>query len=121
MISDLFNIAGFMIPNPKELAKYEGKKRLKIIILYCSFILKIISNFFYQNISYKRVPKILVNNKSVLPQQLSNDERLKHQFYIQKYQDEVNILFELNAKASYLKFVFSLKNLRKPYKPYQMY
>jgi tubulin polyglutamylase TTLL4 len=27
MISDLFNLAGFMLPNPKELAKSEGKKR----------------------------------------------------------------------------------------------
>ncbi len=37
------------------------------------------------------MPKLLVNNKAVLPQQLSNDEKSKHQYYIQRNQDEVAI------------------------------
>ena len=72
MIADLFNLAGYMIPDPKEIAKEEGKK------------------------TYKKVPKLLVFNKSVLPQQLSNDEKSKHQHYIQRHNDEV--LCILNSK-----------------------
>ncbi len=42
MISDLFNLAGFMLPNPKELAKSEGKKRwyqkmITILLLFYGF------------------------------------------------------------------------------------
>jgi tubulin polyglutamylase TTLL4 len=64
MISDLFNIAGYMLPNPKDVAQANGQKH------------------------YKKVPKLLVNNKAALPQQLSNDEKLKHQYFIQKCHDE---------------------------------
>lgn len=67
MIADLFNLAGYMIPDPKEIAKEEGKK------------------------TYKKIPKLLVYNKSVLPQQLSNDEKSKHQYYIQRHNDDVRI------------------------------
>ncbi len=45
--------------------------------------------FTIKQYSYKKVPKALLFNKSILPQQLSNDEKTKHQFYIQKSSDEV--------------------------------
>lgn len=48
------------------------------------------SNLFtIKQCSYKKVPKALLFNKSILPQQLSNDEKTKRQFYIQKANDEV--------------------------------
>lgn len=76
MIADLFNLAGHMLPDPKELAKQEGKK------------------------SFKKIPKLLTFNKLALPQSLSNDEKSKHQYYIQRHNDEVNffplILFSQN-------------------------
>ncbi|CAF0928414.1 unnamed protein product [Brachionus calyciflorus] len=64
MICDLFNLAGFMLPDPREIAKQEGKK------------------------SYKKIPKFLHFNKSVLPQILSNDEKTKHQYFIQRQNDD---------------------------------
>lgn len=80
MIADLLNLAGFMIPNPKEFSKTEGKKY------------------------YKKIPNVLTNNKAILPQNLSIDEKAKHQFYIQKQNDEVIIsllkLFNLNKKLT---------------------
>ena len=36
------------------------------------------------------MPKPLVFNKAILPQNLSNDEKMKHNFYTQRYTDEVN-------------------------------
>ncbi|RNA18241.1 Tubulin polyglutamylase [Brachionus plicatilis] len=64
MIADLFNLAGHMLPDPKEISKQEGKK------------------------SFKKIPKILAFNKFVLPQSLSNDEKCKHQYFIQRQTDE---------------------------------
>jgi hypothetical protein len=49
------------------------------------FMIKIL-NFI---LSSKQLPKILVHNKSILPQQLSNDEKAKHQYYIQRCTEEV--------------------------------
>lgn len=65
MIADLLNLAGYMLPNPKEFARTEGKR------------------------SYKKIPKCLIYNKAALPQNLSNDEKAKHQFYVQKQADDV--------------------------------
>jgi hypothetical protein len=42
-------------------------------------------------LSSKQLPKILVHNKCILPQQLSNDEKAKHQYYIQRSAEEVKI------------------------------
>lgn len=68
MIADLLRIAGYMIPDPKDMTKAEGKK------------------------TYKKLPKCLYFNKKILPQQLSNDEKSKHQYYIQRHSDEVSSL-----------------------------
>lgn len=71
MIADLLNLAGYMLPNPKEFARTEGKR------------------------TYKKIPKCLIYNKAALPQNLSNDEKAKHQFYVQKQADDVLIRISL--------------------------
>ena len=61
-----------------------------------------------------KVPKLLVNNKAALPQQLSNDEKSKHQFYIQRNQDDVIIkdfLFTSGPPGTILHLNFVETNL----------
>ena len=67
MIADLLKISGYMIPDPKDMAKADGKK------------------------TFKRLPKCLTFNKKIQPQTLSTDEKSKHQYYIQRHSDEVRI------------------------------
>ncbi|CAF3184409.1 unnamed protein product [Rotaria sp. Silwood2] len=64
MISDLLNLSGFMIPDRRDIL-YEGSARRK-----------------------PKLPKSLIFDRRVLPQGLSTDEKLKHQYFTQRYHDE---------------------------------
>lgn len=63
MIADLFNIAGHVLPNHKDMS--DKKKPDK-----------------------NKIPKFLMQDKRIMPQTLSNDEKAKHQFYISRVNDE---------------------------------
>ncbi|CAF0838743.1 unnamed protein product [Rotaria sordida] len=64
MISDLLNLSGFMIPDRRD-TLYEGSARRK-----------------------PKLPKSLIFDRRALPQALSTDEKLKHQYFAQRYHDE---------------------------------
>lgn len=64
MICDLLNLSGFMIPDRRDIL-FDGSSRRK-----------------------PKLPKALIFDRRVLPQALSNDEKLKHQYFTQRYHDE---------------------------------
>ncbi|CAF3839944.1 unnamed protein product [Adineta steineri] len=64
MISDLLNLSGFMIPDRKDMSS-DGSSRKK-----------------------SKLPKSLIFDRRVLPQGLSTDEKVKHQYFAQRHNDE---------------------------------
>ncbi|UJR26634.1 hypothetical protein I4U23_007952 [Adineta vaga] len=64
MICDLLNLSGFMIPDRRDILA-EGPVRRKA-----------------------KLPKSLIFDRRVLPQSLSTDEKVKHQYFSQRYSDE---------------------------------
>ena len=70
MVADLLRLAGFTLPEPREMARAEGKRA-----------------------AARTLPRCLHFDKRLLPQQLAADERTKHQYYIQRHADEVGLRY----------------------------
>ncbi|CAF0936843.1 unnamed protein product [Didymodactylos carnosus] len=64
MIADLLNLSGFQIPDRRDVLSDTSVRKKA------------------------RLPKSLIFDKRILAQTLSTDEKLKHQYFIQRYNDE---------------------------------
>ena len=83
MIRDLLNLSGFMVPDRRDIL-VEGSARRSLLPRVFTYERHLLSS--RRN---TKLPASLIFDRRLLPQGLSTDEKLKHQYFAQRYHDEV--------------------------------